>query len=60
MAITGDSKQALREEKAKLEDQRSQVQKQIDAIDIKKARFVARKQALTVAINNLKDDIDNG
>ena len=60
MAITNDSKDSLKDKKAKLEDQRAFVQKNIDALDEKKARFMVRKQALTRAINNLKTDIDNG
>ena len=60
MAITGDSKQTLRQEKSKLEESRAIVQKRIDELDVQRTKLVSRKQELTTAINNLKKDIDNG
>lgn len=60
MAISNQSKQALRQEKSRLEELKAQIQKQIDDLDVQRAKLVSRKQDYTDTINNLKTDIDNG
>lgn len=60
MPISNDSKQSLRQEKARLEDIRAGIQKQIDELDKKRQILVSRKQEVHSTIQNLKSDIDNG
>lgn len=60
MAITNDSKQALKAEQARLDDIKAKINQQIDELDLKKAKLVARRQEINQAITAIKLDIDNG
>lgn len=56
MPITNNSKQTLKQEIAKLEDSKSFIQRQIDEINNRRDRLIARRQELTKAITDLKAD----
>lgn len=60
MAISRESKQALRVERERLDGLRSNLQKEIDKLDNDRASLVSRRQELTNAIASIKADIDNG
>ena len=56
MPITNNSKQTLKQEIAKLEDNKSFIVNQINLLDERRAKLIARRQELTQAINDLKAD----
>lgn len=57
MAISKDSKQAIKQELDRLEGQKSITVKRIKALGDKKDALVARRDALTAEIQNLKADL---
>lgn len=57
MAISKDSKQAIKQELNRLEGQKAITVKRIKALGDKKDALVARRDALTAEIQNLKADL---
>lgn len=57
MAITTDSKRTIRQEIDRLEGQKAIVVARIKALGDKKDSLVARRDALTAEIQNLKSDL---
>lgn len=56
MAISNDSKQAIKDEIDRLQGQKDIIVARIKVIGDKKDSLVTRRDALTVEINNLKAD----